>query len=63
MLSVSEGTVYCIMPMYGLSKINFTDIPNNKLDLVLNVRCNEFPYSGETFLVSFYNKKESRYKG
>lgn len=44
---VSESTIYRQMRGYGLSKIEFSSVTDDKLDLVVSRLRKEFPHSGE----------------
>ena len=50
MLSVSESTIFRRMSMYGLSKLAFTDIMDEELDVVLKEIVIQFPYCGYNML-------------
>jgi hypothetical protein len=48
MLSVSESTIYRRMRSYGLSKLSFSDISDEELDVNVSAIAMEFPFCGET---------------
>ena len=50
MLSVSDSTIYRRMRSYGLSKLNFSDIPDEELDVHVSEIAMEFPFCGERML-------------
>lgn len=50
MLSVSESTIYRRMSMYGLSKLAFTEITDEELDVLLKEIAIQFPYCGYNML-------------
>lgn len=50
LLSVSERTVYRRMSEFGLSKMTFSEIDDNNLDLKLGEIVKEFPSCGEIML-------------
>lgn len=50
LLSVSERTVYRRMSEFGLSKMTFSEIDDDNLDLKLGEIVKEFPLCGETML-------------
>lgn len=50
LLSVSERTIYRRMARFGLSKMNFSEISDNDLDLKLGEILKDFPLCGENLL-------------
>ncbi len=48
MLSVSESTIFCRMRSYGLSKLSFSDISDDELDIYVREIAREFPFCGES---------------
>lgn len=50
LLSVSERTIYRRMAQYGLSKMNFSEISDDDLDLKLGEILKDFPLCGENLL-------------
>lgn len=50
LLSVSESTIYRRMTQFGLSKMNFSQISDNDLDLKLGEIMKDFPLCGENLL-------------
>lgn len=49
-LSVSESTIYRRMNSYGISKLEFTDISDQQLDVQVEKVAKEFPYCGENLI-------------
>ena len=56
-LAVSESTIYRRMRQYGLSKFEFTDIPDKDLDAEVEKVTVEFPYCGENFIKQILYQK------
>ena len=50
MFSVSESTIYQRMAAYGLSKLAFTKITDQELDVLLKEIVTKFPYCGYNML-------------
>ena len=48
MLSVSESTIFRRMRSYGLSKLSFSDISDDELDIYVREIAREFPFCGES---------------
>lgn len=57
MLSVSESTVYRRMGQYGLSKMDFSNISDAELDILLGEIMKGFPLCGETMLLQMLKVK------
>ena len=50
LLNVSQRTIYRRMAAFGLSKMNFSDMSDNELDLELGKIVKDFPLCGENLL-------------
>ncbi|KXJ10280.1 hypothetical protein AC249_AIPGENE17520 [Exaiptasia diaphana] len=57
MFSVSESTIYCRMRIYNLSKLHFSDISDNELDVHMLQIAHEFPRCGETMVKTILSQK------
>ena len=50
MLSVSESTIYHRMRSHGLSKLDFSEITDQQLDINVNKIVKDFPFCGENMI-------------
>jgi len=57
LLSVSESTVYRRMRVFGLKKVQFTDISEEELVIIVNQTLQEFPKCGERMLIEILRQK------
>ena len=57
MMSVSESTIYRRMRLYGLSKLQFSNISDEELDHQLHETTKEFPRCGEVLLKQLLYEK------
>ena len=57
LLSVSESTIYRQMRHYGLSKMEFSTITDQELDLQIKKITEEFPHWGESLIKQLLLKK------
>lgn len=57
MMSLSESTIYRQMRLYGLSKLQFSNISDEELDHQLHETTKEFPRCGEVLLKQLLYEK------
>ena len=60
MLSVSESTIYRRMRCYNLSKLTFSDVTEEQLDVHVSEIAKDFPFCGEKMFKQFLEQKGVR---
>jgi len=58
LLNVSESTVYRRMRVFGLKKVQFTDISDEELTITVKQTLQEFPKCGERMLIEILRQKD-----